>query len=64
MDLDLEESINQKEIVKGVMIQQDDPEQEATSSSEQTVSQFTLKTHQSSTVMDIRSYQYIKANAM
>ena len=37
VDLDLEEYINQEEIGKGVMIQQEDPEQEATSSSKQTI---------------------------
>ena len=42
MDLDLEELINQEVIGKGVMIQQEDPQQnvlqEITSSSEQIVS--------------------------
>ena len=59
--LDLDESTNQEEIGKGVTIQQENPEQEATSSSEQIVSQFVVKTHQSSIFLDLQSYQYEEA---
>ena len=45
------------------MIQQENPEQEATSSSEQTSIHFVLKTHQSSVVLQIHSYQYVEASA-
>ena len=48
------------------MIQQEDPNQnvsqEVTSSSQQTVSQFILKAHQPSTILNIQSYQYTEAN--
>ena len=54
---------NQEEIGKGVMIQQDDIDQEATSSNEQIVSHLVLKTHQSSNVVDTQSYQYTTDNA-
>ena len=60
--LGLYESINQEEIGKGVMIQQENPEQEATSTSKQIVSQFFVKTHQPSVVLDIQSYQYAEAS--
>lgn len=63
VDLYLEGSINQEEIGKGVMIQQENPKQETTSSSEQTISQFVLKIHLSSIVLDIHSYQYVEASA-
>ena len=64
--LDLEESINQEVIGKSVMIQQDNPDQnvsqEVTSSSKQNVCQSILKSHQSSVILDIQSYQYTEAN--
>lgn len=51
--LDLDESINQEEIGKGVMIQHENPKQESTSFSKQIVSLFILKTHKSSSILDI-----------
>ena len=45
LDLYLEESINQQEIGKGVMFQKENPKQESTSSSEQTISKYVLQTH-------------------
>lgn len=59
VDLDHEESINQEEIGKGIMIHQEDPDQnvsqEDSSSSKQIVSQFVLKFHQSSVVWIFRA---------